>query len=292
MSEQVSSDKDPDKPEVKMDGDKDRAGLDKQDSVDASSQLSAAFTEDSLNSGSDKDTRSARTGEEDSGGRLRMPGESEETSDTETDLATTAVLVPSPGSDRSSLERERQEDLEVFGLHADMFSRYEDREPGQDDEDEEFFFDSDLNLEASVDDHIVAAELLRPERLDTVEEVSEPPSESVHSLPHDGVRWPEQPSQHTSLSTEQLASLNSLDSTSLQTDKEEMFSQAEMEFRNSFRSLDRANILRSQVSDDRSISTIETLGKKVGLEPEELTYVKNPFEIFQKSQHHLSSLKK
>ena len=91
MSEQVSSDKDPDKPEVKMDGDKDRAGLDKQDSVDASSQLSAAFTEDSLNSGSDKDTRSARTGEEDSGGRLRVPGESEETSDTETDLATTAV---------------------------------------------------------------------------------------------------------------------------------------------------------------------------------------------------------
>ena len=260
--------------------------------MDASSQLSAAFTEDSLNSGSDKDTRSARTGEEDSGGRMRMPGESEETSDTETDLATTAVLVPSPGSDRSSLERERQEDLEVFGLHADMYSRYEDREPGQDDEDEEFFFDSDLNLEASVDDHIVAAELLRPERLDTVEEVSEPPSESVHSLPHDGVRWPEQPSQHTSLSTEQLASLNSLDSTSLQTDKEEMFSQAEMEFRNSFRSLDRANILRSQVSDDRSISTIETLGKKVGLEPEELTYVKNPFEIFQKSQHHLSSLKK
>ena len=149
-----------------------------------------------------------------------------------------------------------------------MYSRYEDRNcPG-------------------------TTNLPRPEKLDTMEEMSEPPSESVHSLPLDGVRWPEQPSQHTSLSTEQLASLNSLDSTSLQTDKEEMFSQAEMEFRNSFRSLDRANILRSQVSDDRSISTIETLGKKVGLEPEELTYVKNPFEIFQKSQHHLSSLKK
>ena len=155
-----------------------------------------------------------------------------------------------------------------FSLHVNMYSRYEDRDcPG-------------------------TTNLPQEERLDTVEEVSEPPSESVHSLPHDGVRWPEQPSQHTSLSTEQLASLNSLDSTSLQTDKEEMFSQAEMEFRNSFRSLDRASILRSQVSDDRSISTIETLGKKVGLEPEELTYVKNPFEIFQKSQHHLSSLKK
>ena len=77
-----------------------------------------------------------------------------------------------------------------------------------------------------------------------MEEVSEPPSESVHSLPHDGVRWPEQPSQHTSL--------NIPDLTSLQTDKEEMFSQAENEFRNSFRSLDLANILRSQVIDDRS----------------------------------------
>ena len=77
-----------------------------------------------------------------------------------------------------------------------------------------------------------------------MEEVSEPPSESVHSLPHDGVRWPVQPSQHTSLNTEHLPSL--------QTDKEEMFSQAENEFRNSFRSLDLANILRSQVIDDRS----------------------------------------
>ena len=85
-----------------------------------------------------------------------------------------------------------------------------------------------------------------------MEEVSEPPSESVHSLPHDGVRWPEQPSQHTSLNTEHLPSLNIPDLTSLQTDKEEMFSQAENEFRNSFRSMDLANILRSQVIDDRS----------------------------------------
>ena len=86
-----------------------------------------------------------------------------------------------------------------------------------------------------------------------MEEVSEPPSESVHSLPHDGVWWPEQPSQHTSLSTEHLPSLNSPDLTSLQTEKKEMFVQpAENEFRNSFRSLDLANILRSQVIDDRS----------------------------------------
>ena len=92
-----------------------------------------------------------------------------------------------------------------------MYSRYEDRDcPG-------------------------TTHLPRPERLDTVEEVSEPQSESVHSLRHDGVRWPEQPSQHTSLNTEQLASLNSPDLTSIQTEKKEMFSQAEIEFRNSDR---------------------------------------------------------
>ena len=94
--------------------------------------------------------------------------------------------------------------------------------------------------------------LPRPERLDTVEEVSEPQSESVHSLQHDGVRWPEQPSQHTSLNTEQLPSLNSPDFTAFRLKKKEMFSQAEIEFKNSFRSLDLANILRSQVIDDRS----------------------------------------
>ena len=41
------------------------------------------------------------------------------------------------------------------------------------------------------------------------------------TLRHDGVRWPEQPSQHTSLNTEQLPSLNSLDLTSLQTEKKD-----------------------------------------------------------------------
>ena len=273
----------------------DKRSLEKQDSVDVSSQLSSAFTEDSLNSGSDKDKNlTARPGVDDgpSGGRRS------ETSDTETDLQTTALLVQSPGSDQSSLERERQEDLEVFGLHQDMYSRYESKE--EDEDDDEFFFDSDLNLEDAVDDHIVAAELLRPERLETVEEVSEPASESqlAASLPHDGVRWPEQPSQHTSLGTDQLASLTSLDT-------EAEFSVAEMEFRNSFRvhrsqaanerpgnvsadqseaSIDRSQILRSQMSDDRSLTTRENVGKKVGLDPDELTYVKNPFEIFLKPQ--------
>lgn len=270
----------------------DKRSLEKQDSVDVSSQLSSAFTEDSLNSGSDKDKNSsARIGADDdpSGGRRS------ETSDTETDLQTTALLVQSPRSDQSSLERERQEDLEVFGLHQDMYSRYESKD--EDEDDDEFFFDSDLNLEAAVDDNMVAAELLRPERLETVEEVSEPAS-SLRSLPHDGVRWPEQPSQHTSLGTDQLASLTSLDT-------EAEFSVAEMEFRNSFRvhrsqtanerpgnvsadqsdaSIDRSQILRSQTSDDRSLTTRENVGKKVGLDPDELTYVKNPFEIFLKSQ--------
>ena len=49
----------------------------------------------------------------------------------------------------------------------------------------------------------------------------------------------------------------------------------------------RAPIPRSQMSDDRSLTSIETLGRRVGLEPEELTYVRNPFEIFHKSSSHL-----
>ena len=237
-----------------------RAALEKQDSVDVSSLLSShsAFTEDSL------DTDSVRQRSETSG-------------DSETDQAAVTIRLQSsqltsPSSNTSSLERERQEDLEVFGLHADMFS-YEAEQ-----EEPEFFFDSSLDLEAGLEDNIVAAELLRPERLDTVEEVSEPHSESLQSLPHDGVRWPEQQSQHTSLGTctDILNSLNSVQDTD--NDKEEMFSQAEMEFRNSFRSLDRANILKSQSSDDKSLSQLES----AGLQPEELTYERNPFEIFHK----------
>lgn len=250
MSESSGSSPDQERP---------RTGLVKQDSVDVASQLSShsAFTEDSL------DLESVR--------------QKSETSDTETDQAAVTIRLQSsqltsPSSNTSSLERERQEDLEVFGLHADMFS-YEN---GQ--QDEEFFFDSDLNLEGGVEDNIVAAELLRPERLDTVEEVSEPHSESLQSLPHDGVRWPEQHSQHTSLGTgtDILNSLNSLQDTD-NNDREEMFSQAEMEFRNSFKSLERAKILRFQSSEDR------TLSQSLGLQSEELTYENNPFEIFHKN---------
>ena len=250
MSESSGSSPDQERP---------RTGLVKQDSVDVASQLSShsAFTEDSL------DLESVR--------------QKSETSDTETDQAAVTIRLQSsqltsPSSNTSSLERERQEDLEVFGLHADMFS-YEN---GQ--QDEEFFFDSDLNLEGGVEDNIVAAELLRPERLDTVEEVSEPHSERLQSLPHDGVRWPEQHSQHTSLGTgtDILNSLNSLQDTD-NNDREEMFSQAEMEFRNSFKSLERAKILRFQSSEDR------TLSQSLGLQSEELTYENNPFEIFHKN---------
>ena len=250
MSESSGSSPDQERP---------RTGLVKQDSVDVASQLSShsAFTEDSL------DLESVR--------------QKSETSDTETDQAAVTIRLQSsqltsPSSNTSSLERERQEDLEGFGLHADMFS-YEN---GQ--QDEEFFFDSDLNLEGGVEDNIVAAELLRPERLDTVEEVSEPHSESLQSLPHDGVRWPEQHSQHTSLGTgtDILNSLNSLQDTD-NNDREEMFSQAEMEFRNSVKSLERAKILRFQSSEDR------TLSQSLGLQSEELTYENNPFEIFHKN---------
>ena len=201
-------------PEKKLDDDEDKKSLETQDSTDGSSQLSvtsSAFTEDSLNtnSGSDKynkitnKTVPRQDSTEDEDNTKVRTGESEETSDTETEQVNTAVHVHSPASDQvhsptsdqvispasdHSSERERQEDLEVFGLRSDMYTNYED---DHDDEDE-FFFDSDLNLETHIDDQMVAAELLRPERLDTVEEVSEPVSDSVNSLPHDGVRWPEQ----------------------------------------------------------------------------------------------------
>ena len=106
--------------------------------------------------------------------------------------------------DNSRLDKERQEDLDIFGLPPEYYSKYE-----EDDEEEEFYFDSDLHLDCEIEDQIVAAELLRPERLDTLEEVSEPVSNS-NSLPHDGWRLPEQLSQHTSMtSTGHMASLTS-----------------------------------------------------------------------------------
>ena len=40
----------------------------------------------------------------------------------------------------------------------------------------DFYFDHELDLDTGLEDQLVAAELMRPERLDTVEEVSEPPS--------------------------------------------------------------------------------------------------------------------
>ena len=226
MSESSGSSPDQERP---------RTGLVKQDSVDVASQLSShsAFTEDSL------DLESVRQKSETS------------QEDTETDQAAVTIRLQSsqltsPSSNTSSLERERQEDLEVFGLHADMFS-YEN---GQ--QDEEFFFDSDLNLEGGVEDNIVAAELLRPERLDTVEEVSEPASgisSQLTSLTYS------QDMDHASMPAQDVvpASLQSSFSS-----KEEMFSTTELEFRNSF---------RSQRSYDSS-----------------LTYVRNPFEIFGKTE--------
>ena len=142
--------------------------VERQDSVEVSSQLSvnSAFTEDSLNTDHSEERRVVTTVRSSDNTRLRS-GESVETSDTETDQVTTALMVTSPGSDHSSLERERQEDLEVFGLQPGMLSRYETDEP---EEGEEFFFDSDLNLEANIDDNIVAAELLRPANYDYISE--------------------------------------------------------------------------------------------------------------------------
>ena len=189
-----------------------------QELVDASSQLSAVFTE-----GCGCQRRGRRR-------RLTLP----------TPRCWQDQLQQRPLAIEAAGPRGVQ-----FSLHVNRHSRYEDWTP-------------------------------RPERLDTVEEVSEPHSESLQSLPHDGVRWPEQHSQHTSLGTgtDILNSLNSIQDND--NEKEEMFSQAEMEFRNSFRSLDRAKTLRSQSSEDR------TLSQSLGLQSEELSYESNPFEIFQK----------
>ena len=145
---------------------------------------------------------------------------------------------------------ERQEDFDIFGLPPNYYAKYEEEE--EDADSGEFYFDTDLNLDAEVEDQLVAAELLRPERLDTVEEVSEPASgisSQLTSLTYS------QDMDQASLPAQDLvpASLQSSFSS-----KEEMFSTTELEFRNSF---------RSQRSYDSS-----------------LTYVRNPFEIFGKTE--------
>ena len=209
-----------------------------------------------------------------------------EGSDTENDDLNTVKQRDSPNSSHSSLDRERQEDLDIFGLPPDYYARFE-----EDDEvmDEEFYFDKELRLDSKIEDEIVAAELLRPERLDTVEEVSEPPSSS--SLPHDGCRYPEQFSQHTSItSNDPFASLTSVE----EEDQEQVYSVNELEFRNSLLSEqslgslpsggDSVQVLRSQLSDDRTLAQVEQIGRVVGLNPDSLTYVRNPFEIFSNKQ--------
>jgi hypothetical protein len=149
------------------------------------------------------------------------------------------ATVKQANNSRVRLDKEKEEDLEVFGLPPDYYSKYD-----EDEDDEDFYFDSDLHLDCEIEDQIGAAELLRPERLDTLEEVSEPVSNS-NSLPHDGWRFSEQLSQHTSMtSTGHMASLTSQD------DREEMYSLAEMEFRNSFR------IQHSLTSQDMSYSSL------------------------------------
>ena len=101
-----------------------------------------------------------------------------------------------------------------------------------------------LHLESEI-----AVEFLRPERLDTLEEVSEPVSNNL-SLPHDGWRWPEQQSQHTSYTgTDHMASLTYQE----EEHREEMYSLAEMEFRNSIRRQ------HSLASLDKSYSSLLSL---------------------------------
>ena len=165
--------------------------------------------------------------------------------------------------------------MKVFGLPSDYYAKYE----GIEEEEAEFFFDSTLELERQEDpeleDRLVAAELLRPERLDTVEEVSEPVTSGGNSQ-HGSIPW-------------QLP--HDTDPQDRSVDR----SLTEQEFRNSLRSqpgsghlslpglAESSQILRSQLSDDRSIAQIEQVGKQFGLQPEQLTYQQNPFEIFERT---------
>jgi hypothetical protein len=157
-----------------------------------------------------------------------------------------------PQDSADTADPEEQEDFDIFGLPPNYYAQYETEAAEGAADSGEFYFDTELNLDSGLEDQLVAAELLRShDRLDTVEEVSEPPS---------GIS-----SQLTSLTMsadlEQAGPpLPGPDPGSLLSSfssREEMFSINELEFRNSF---------RSQQSYDGG-----------------LTYLNNPFEIFSKT---------
>ena len=136
--------------------------------------------------------------------------------------------IDSPDNSSESVDNVRQEDMKIFGNQLDVNRKYAESEDGSE---EEFFFDSNLHITLDIEEQIESAELIRPERLDTLEEVSEPVSTN-HSLQHDNWRWPDPHSEHTSItSTDHMASLT----IQAEENREEMYSLAEMEFRNSFR---------------------------------------------------------
>merc|ERR1719402_704425 len=198
-----------------------------------------------------------------------------------TDSEMNTVKPASPDEvDEADLMGFNNDDL-VGDVGQDFYSiRFGNSDKEEEERSGEFEFAADLNLSTDIQDPvaIASADMLRPDRLDTVEEVSEPASDAItnDSLPHDGYRWP---SQNTSITSADFMDEEfpppSLNST---TSKEEVYSVTEIEVVNSFRRKNSDNespMFRRKNSDNES--PIKSL-----------SYVNNPFEIFMDTSPEMS----
>lgn len=231
-----------------------KGSLERQNSVEVVSYISSNFSADSLNQPdsssfsselSSPDTGSSQSDR--SGSRIPLAdscenlllGGSENGSDTETENLETVKPAAgySPhskeeGDEKDILDGEEEEESEGDNgsILAESENTYRRQGFFEDDLESDFLFDQNLSLE-------VLQGCILPERLDTVEELSEPISVS-NSLPHDGGRWP---SQNTSLTFSDLAHSLTIAEDELQplnqsicsnTSKEEPYSVLEVEFGN------------------------------------------------------------